>query len=192
MKIQISRRKGTHAVLALAITFASFLLISCGDNGDTVVLGGASSGTLSGTVTNSMTGTPVEGADVTTDPAIQGVTITTDASGYYSATLPIGTYSVTYSKNNFTDHTHSITLVAEQTVTQDCLLVPDSPVVVNAGSNLDSMPGGDVFPIGTFEILDGSTMQSILWEPSNSVAVTITGENTLTPTVTLPGLSAYK
>ena len=194
MKIQKFLKKGKYAVLALAIIFASFLLISCGDNGDTVILGGegSSSGTISGVVTNSMAGTPVAAADVTTDPAIEGVTITTDASGNYSATLPIGIYSVTCSKTNFEDQTHSITLVAGQTVTQNCLLVPDSPVVVNAGSNLDGIPGGDVFPVGTYEILDGLPFQSILWEPSNSVAVTITGEDTLTLTVTLPGLDAYK
>jgi hypothetical protein len=197
MRIQKPLKKGKYAVLAFAIIFASFVLAGCGDDGDTVLLGGgegpgSSSGRISGVVTNSMTGTPVAGADVTTDPAIQGVTITTDANGDYSATLPIGSYAVTYSKNNFTDQTDSITLVAQQTVTKNVALVPDSPVVVNAGANLDGMPGVDAFPVGTFEILDGSTVQSILWEPSNSVAVTITGEDTLTPTVTLPGLDAYK
>jgi hypothetical protein len=197
MKTQRPPKTGKYGVLAFAIIFASFLFVGCGDDGDTFLLGGgadpgASSGTITGVVTNSMTGTPVEAADVTTDPAIQGVTITTDASGKYSATLPIGSYSLTCSANNFESHTVSITLVAQQTVTHDAALVPNSPVVVNAGSNLNGTPGGDAFPVGTYEILDGSAFQSILWEPSNSVAVTITDETTLTPKVTLPALDAYK
>ncbi len=194
MKVKKPLRKGKYAGLVSAIIFASFLLIGCGDDDETIIIsGGGSNGTLSGAVTNSVTGTPVDGADVTTDPAIEGLTITTDASGNYSATLPIGSYIVTYSKNSFTDHTESVTLVAGLTVTKDVALVPDSPVVVNAGSDIsDAKPTEDVFPVGTIEILDDSNVETILWAPSNSVAVTITGEDTLTPTVTLPGLNAYR
>ncbi len=196
MSIQKPLKKGKYAALALAIIFAPFLFIGCGDDGDTFLLGGGGdpgeTGSISGSVTNSITGTPVEGAEITTDPAIQGLTITTDVSGKYSATLPTGSYSMTCSANNFESHTISITLAAGQAVTHDAALVPSSPVVVNAGSNLTGMPGGNAFPVGTFEILDGSTVGGFLWEPSNSVAVTITEEDTLMPTVTLPGLSDYK
>src|SRR4029453_9122779 len=49
-------------------------------------------GTLQGTVTNSLTAAPVAGATVTLSPAIPGIMISTAADGTYSAELPIGVY----------------------------------------------------------------------------------------------------
>src|SRR5450759_4351353 len=53
-----------------------------------------SSGTLSGKITNSLTNSGVAGAKIVTDPAIANQTITTDNSGSYSASLPVGVYKL--------------------------------------------------------------------------------------------------
>jgi len=89
--------------------------------------------TISGVVTNSLTGSPLSGAKVTTDPAIDGVSIETDASGNYTATLPIGIYTLTFEKSNFESFTKMVVAVDCEKVTEDVALKPTSPVVVNAG-----------------------------------------------------------
>ena len=63
---------------------------------------GATTGTLSGKVTSSLTKAPVSVAKIVTDPAIPNQNITTDNSGAYTATLPIGSYKLNITKDGYT------------------------------------------------------------------------------------------
>ena len=63
-------------------------------------------GTLAGTVTDSSNGNPLQGVTVETSGPFDRTT-TTDASGRYSVTLPVGTYNVTFSAFGFVTETSS-------------------------------------------------------------------------------------
>jgi hypothetical protein len=85
-------------------------------------------GTLQGTVTDSVTTNPIQGAQVDVTPA--GGTAFTDASGNYSMTLPIGTYDVTASANGYTPQTvNGVVITDGGTTTQDFQLDPISTCV---------------------------------------------------------------
>jgi hypothetical protein len=192
MSVKLKRKKGKFALLVFGVLFSSALLLGCeGDDGARGPAG-SSSGTLSGIVTNSATSTPIPDATITTEPDIQGP-ITTDASGSYSATFPIGVYQITYTANNFKTVTEGASIPADSTVTKDVALDPDSPVVVMAGADVSGVPGQLGIPLtATIEILDGSTQTGILWEQAGSVDVTINNPDTASPTVDLPAEAVYK
>ena len=78
-------------------------------------------GTVQGTVTNSATTDPIEGATV----QVGGFSTTTNASGFYTITVPVDTYDVTASKFGFTPQTVTgIDVTDGGTVTQDFALDP--------------------------------------------------------------------
>jgi len=198
MKRIVSKMKtgsnGRCVYLGLLFLLALSLLAGC-SSGDDGKAGqpGSSSGTLSGTVTNSLTGGGVAGAAITTDPAIEGLEIETDASGNYSASLPIGTYKVTAADTNFTSQTEeNVTLVATQTETLDFDLVPTSPVVVTISGVPDSSVPGETFGLtAKAESMDGSTVTGYSWTQTSSAAATIENGTTATPTITLGDEAAY-
>ena len=79
-------------------------------------------GVVAGAVTDSSTGDPIAGATVSTP---DGHTATTDSSGQYSLSLPVGTYDVTASAFGYADKTASGVVVDEgQTVTEPFALDP--------------------------------------------------------------------
>jgi hypothetical protein len=82
----------------------------------------APSGTLDGTVTDSVTNDPIAGADI--DVAPLGASTTTDASGHYSLTLPVGDYDVTASAFGYSPDTQPATITDGGTTTVDFALVP--------------------------------------------------------------------
>jgi hypothetical protein len=98
-------------------------------------------GTISGTVTDAVTNDPIAGAQVTAGSA-QAVA---DASGHYSMSVPVGTYSVTASASGYQSETFSGESVANgQTVSLDfALSAPDvtpptdAPVVSGTSGNGD-------------------------------------------------------
>jgi N-acetylneuraminic acid mutarotase len=84
-------------------------------------------GTVTGTVTDSSTNAPIAAAMVT----VGGLTAITDASGHYSANVPVGTYGATASDSNYRSKTVSgITVTDGGSVTEDIALdpVPSSTV----------------------------------------------------------------
>ena len=86
------------------------------------------SGTLAGTVTDAVTNQPIAGATVTTSLG----TTTTDANGHYSITLPVGTYSATYSRFGYADNTqNNISITAGTTTTVNVALQPQPSVTVS-------------------------------------------------------------
>jgi hypothetical protein len=84
------------------------------------------SGTVEGTVTNAATMLPIEGATV----EVGGFSTATDATGFYTITVPVDTYDVTASKFGFAPGTAlGVEVIDATTTVQDFELAP----VGNAG-----------------------------------------------------------
>ncbi len=78
-------------------------------------------GTIFGTVTDSLTGDPIAGANVTTN----GIFVSTGTDGSYSIELPPGTYKVAVSVNGYKSASEpNITVPAGETTTVDFELTP--------------------------------------------------------------------
>ncbi|TET12684.1 MAG: hypothetical protein E3J81_10340 [Dehalococcoidia bacterium] len=178
------RGKWLIFLAVVLLVLASLILASCA--------AGTSKGTISGTVTNSLTGGPLIGATLTTDPAIEGVDIETDDSGSYSASLPVGIYTLTFEKQYFESYTETVSVVALEPASQHVALAPTSPVAVDAGEDEEGSPGGTATLKATAEPLDGSTVSGYEWSQTAGVAATIQNANSATPTVTLGDPAAYK
>jgi hypothetical protein len=129
---------------------------------------------------------------VTTDPAVAGVSIQTGSNGSYSASLPIGIYTLTFEKTHFESATGSVSVLAAQAATKDVALEPTSAVVVNAGADQHSDPSGVVTLSVAVEPVDGSTVTGYEWTQTASVTATIENADTATATVTLGDAAAYK
>ncbi len=153
---------------------------------------GSNAGTLSGTVTNKTTGTAVAGASVKLDPAAASAPITTGNDGKYSATLPIGAYVVTVSKDNYTSSTSPASILGGQTTTKDVALVPVAPVVVKATVTGTAEPGNTLTAAVTVTPLDGSTVQSVTWSQTAGATATLGTPTAATTSVALADLEAYK
>jgi hypothetical protein len=83
--------------------------------------GGVDMGTLEGYVTDGRTGDPLEGASVLASQAgvtIAAVDATTDPSGYYTMSLPVGSYDVTASMYGYLDETISAVQIVTDTLTR--------------------------------------------------------------------------
>jgi hypothetical protein len=133
-------------------------------------------GTLKGTVTNKLTGAAVEGVAVTLDPAVEGLTITTDATGAYSARIPEGTYTITFSKTNYKDGTATSEVKALGQTTANAELEPTANVVVSVTpASQEGAFGGTVTMQVSVEILDGSTGATVLPPTITGAPATITG-----------------
>jgi len=164
-----------------------FILLSILAGGCQVV-----TGSISGTVTNSLTGNPLAGVTISTSPQLKNVSITTDSSGNYSSSLPVGVYSLTFNKDSFKSTTQSISVVAGQKLTLNAALSPISPVVVSAGKDQTTTPGTMVTLQASVEPLDGSTVTAYQWKQVSGTPATITNPNSSTASITLGNSSAYK
>ncbi len=113
-------------------------------------------GTVTGTVTDAGTGSPIAGASITAGDA----SALSDAAGHYTMSVPTGTYDVTYAAFGYASKTISGVAVAENaTVTENVGLSPVakstiSGVVTDASGHgwplyaritVDGVPGGPVF-----------------------------------------------
>ncbi len=94
------------------------------------VLPTATQGLLEGTVTSDRPGGPLV-ADILIESS-DGMTwtLTTDADGYYQYYLEEGDYSVSASSAGYLPQTAQVTVVGEQTTTQDFVLVRDAANIV--------------------------------------------------------------
>jgi hypothetical protein len=143
-------------------------------------------------VTNSLTSSPIEGATVTLNPPVSGVTISTAADGTYSAELPVGAYAVSYAQANYTSQTKPVSVLAAQSATVDVALVPVAPVVVGTSQQGEAAPDATVMATASVVVLDGSTVQSTAWSQTNGVEVAIGSPSAATTTVELPDEATYK
>ncbi|MBP1688786.1 MAG: hypothetical protein H6Q33_4929, partial [Deltaproteobacteria bacterium] len=142
-------------------------------------------------VTNSLTGTGVQGVAVSTDPVVTGVNMTTDAQGNYAGQLPAGVYALTYKGTNLTTATATASLTAGQTVTKNVAMVPVAPVVITTKVTGTAAPGQTVAVSVTVTPMDGSTPGAVTWTQKNGVPVTPTGGPS-TIQVALPNVTAFK
>ena len=184
-----SPKKRAGRVLGAVLIALS--IVGCkGDDGSD----GRITGTLTGSVTNSANGSSaLAGATVTLDPAVAGVTITTDVNGDYSATVPVGLYELTCSATNFTAGEDTASVLGGVTHTVDFDLVPTSPVVVTITGAPSSSSPGDAFSLtATVTPLDGSTVTGYAWTQTHSADATIGNDDTATATITLGSAAAYK
>jgi hypothetical protein len=96
-------------------------------------------GTLDGTVTDSSTGLPIEGAAISAVWSGGGTwSDTTDANGYYNMTVPIGFYDITASKFAYITQTVTgVEVFEDATTTQDFALDP-SPSFTVSGTVKDA------------------------------------------------------
>lgn len=154
--------------------------------------GSGTTGTLAGTVTNDLTGDGVAGVTVVTDPAVEGVTITTDDEGAFTQELPFGSYNITFQDGRFQSISRTVVVLPGVATTADASLTPVANVIVTTVVEGDTSPGETVTVRATVEILDGSTLQSYTWMQTGGVAAVIEGGNTSTPTVDLAALTVYK
>lgn len=186
------KAKGAYIVTAVLLLAAGSIIVNWAGTAGGQSPAGTISGTISGAVTNSLTGSPLSDATVTTDPVIEGVSIKTDAKGNYTATLPIGIYTLTFGKSNFESSTQMVVAIGGQTAIKDVSLKPTSAVVVNAGKDQSASPGKIVALKAKVEPLDGSTVTGCNWTQTAGAAAVIKDANTQTATVTLADLTAYK
>jgi hypothetical protein len=111
---------------------------------------GGAVGTLSGTVTDSLTGLPIEGATVTVafggSPFVSNPTVTTAADGSYTMpAIPQGTYpKVTVSGPGYDAQTFSVDLT-QATVTKDASLDRDW-AASSGGATIDDFSPPDYSP----------------------------------------------
>ncbi len=169
------------AVLAVALGLA--VLAGCADT---------SKGSISGTVTDSLGDKPVSDVSTTTAPAVEGVKITTDAKGKYTATLPVGDYTLTFSKTGFDSFTAEVAVIGGKTAKKDVTLVPKTPVIANAGADKEASPGEAVALNATAALLDGSTVVGYKWTQTAGVPAKLQNAESATATVTLGDSLAYK
>lgn len=193
-----------HRKMIVLASACALALAGCsGDKGDPGAQGptgptgpgGASTGTLVGQVTiaSTLPALPVVGATVTLSPAVAGVAITTDASGNYSAVVPIGVYSLTYQATNFTSQTKGVSVTAGQTTTQNVALTATAPVIVSIAVTGTATPGAVLNATATVTPLDGSTVTagSSAWS-AVSGPVTFSAANATTTDATLGSTANFK
>lgn len=193
MKRQPFSGLSRYLLPGIALILVPLLLFGCsGSDGSS----GTSAGIVSGTVKNSKSGSAVAGVSVTTSPTVQGMSaVTTDANGNYSMNMPIGSYTLTFTKTYYTTQTKSVVVIAGQTDSYAISLVPSGDAVVNAGSNKTGQAFGASVPLSaTLEIYDPSITgtPTWAWTQTAGATATISGGTTATPTVTLASKNAYK
>ena len=98
--------------------------------------GGCTTGTLSGTVTDSVTTQPIVGAQIEAISGPFDVTATTDASGNYTLDTCEATYDVTASASGYTSQTvNGVVITGGNTTTQDFQLAPTSSCIYEQDFN---------------------------------------------------------
>ena len=95
-------------------------------------------GIIEGTVTDSSTGDPIEGATVTAN----GYSNITDAEGRYSIEVPPGTYNVTASATKYVSQSKTATVTSNTKTTLDFALTPLNGTI--SGTVTDSSTGDPI------------------------------------------------
>ncbi|HLI52576.1 MAG TPA: carboxypeptidase regulatory-like domain-containing protein, partial [Thermomicrobiaceae bacterium] len=151
-------------------------------------------GSVSGTVTDSVTGLAIQGATISLNDAA-GSSTTTDASGNYEidGVLP-GTYTATISKATYITKTQNVTITAGQTTTANIGLTPAAGTLSGKVTNSYSgraVQGATVSLSsgGGSTTTDASGTYTISNVPAGSYTATISAANYTTQTqpVTING-----
>ncbi|MHC4415600.1 MAG: carboxypeptidase-like regulatory domain-containing protein [Planctomycetota bacterium] len=144
--------------------------------------------TISGAVTNSLTGDAISGAGVFVEPFF----LVTDETGAYSGSFPVGPYNVTFEATYFVSHTEPVLLLPAVPVVLDVALDPIAPVVVITNVSGDAVPDGMLEATATVVVLDGSTVGGFSWTQTAGAEADISGAETPTATVHLGASYDYK
>ncbi|GAB1765757.1 carboxypeptidase regulatory-like domain-containing protein [Priestia megaterium] len=138
----------------------------------------ATSGTITGQVTNSGNGAPVTGATVIIRSLQQGSggivvgTVSTDQQGNYLAqNLAPGEYSVTVTKLGFGTQTQTVTVASDQTSTANFALLADAGTLSGSVTDVNGNPiiGPNIF----IRIFTGGNvlLKSVTAQPDGTFAV---------------------
>jgi hypothetical protein len=193
--------KGNKKVWWLAVVgiglvvFGLALLTGCqGPPGPTGPAGASNvaTGTISGKITNKLTGSPVVGAKITTDPVIEGQAPSTGNDGSYSLTLPIGSYKLAVVKAGYTTANDTGNLVAGLKIAKDIILAPVKPVFINVGAAQAAAPGKSVTIKAAVDPLDGSTVSAYAWSQVSGVPASLSSTSGDAVNITLNNVQAYK
>lgn len=98
--------------------------------------------TIRGTVTDSSTGNPIEGVNVT----CEGTSTLTASDGSYSFTVALGSYTLTFEKSGYYTNTTTVDCPTEGTYTVDMSLAPTPPppqLPVNYELKIEDMDEGN-------------------------------------------------
>ncbi|OGW28976.1 MAG: hypothetical protein A2X56_04465 [Nitrospirae bacterium GWC2_57_13] len=126
-------------------------------------------GTLTGTVNNSVSGTAIAGATVAT--ATGGYSAVTDTSGAYTITSIVsGTYTVTASATGYNVLTQSATITAGATTTLNLNLTPTGAAVSSLTATPDSFAEGSTASVGLNAVVTG-TVSSYTWSQTTGPKV---------------------
>lgn len=192
--------------LRITLVASLLILVGCeGDDGDRGPEGpqgpsgeqGApgetvSTGTISGTVTNSLSSEPLEG--VTVSGAGSGAT--TDATGAFTITdVSVGVHDLSFSRANFNSASESVSVTAGDTVTQNLSMAPVSAVVLSVTGGDLSAYGESVELSASLECFDGRTSCGTTWSWSQTEgpAATAAGsENASSETYSFGSMQDYK
>jgi len=95
---------------------------------------GSTTGTLAGKVTDKDTGAPIEGVIVSTN----GYSDTTDTSGNYSITLPVGNYTLTALKTGYRSSSTTVEVLENETTIVDFQLteINNYTITLSQGYNM--------------------------------------------------------
>ena len=144
------------------------------------------SGTLSGTVVDATTLSPIEGANI----LVGGVySTTTNASGDYSLIVPIGTYDVTASKFGYAPQTATGVVITEDNTTDQDFALVGVPAIEVDGFVTDGSGGG--FPLyALVAVTSAAGTENIYTDPETgyySFEALVSTPYTLTVTAQIPG-----
>jgi hypothetical protein len=113
-------------------------------------------GTLAGTITDSATGEPIEGATIEVDGEYDR-SLTSDANGDYSALLTTGDYTITVSEFGYATATTTGTVTVDTTTTVDVALDP-APSATVSGTVTDGSGRG--WPLYASILADGTPVDT--------------------------------
>ncbi len=99
-----------YLVPSFALIWMALLLFGCGGGGGDSGPAGSNTGTVSGNVMAPDGVTPLQDVKVTNN--LTSNSATTDSTGKFSLSLPIGTYTLSFAKSGFTPATAPVTVAA--------------------------------------------------------------------------------
>ncbi|MGE5153912.1 MAG: carboxypeptidase regulatory-like domain-containing protein, partial [Bdellovibrio bacteriovorus] len=149
--------------------------------------------TVSGTVTNSLSGQGIAGANVSFAALNATFSAVTNSTGAYSVRVAANaSYDVTFAATNFTTETLTGSIVRNKDTTLSEDLVPVTRVIVNATATGTASPGATLSLSGTCTPMDGSTVIGTEWTQTEGTTAVIGDFMAASTSLELAPLGAYK
>lgn len=145
--------------------------------------------TLSGRVSDDLTGDPIAGANVFVDNVLFAVT---DANGDYSGDIDPGSYAVRYEASGFDSLTQNVDIMAGTPVVLNIDLLPENPVTVDASVTGSPLPGALLDGVVDVTLPGGYNVNSITWTQKSGVPVGLGTRGAGGTPITLGTETAYK